>query len=55
MQLHEEEYDATNVLATPCISKIQLNEITLEAANPTSFQEVIPPDENRKVLPNDSS
>ena len=55
MQLHEEEYDTTSVFTEACISKIQLNENTLEAANPTSFQEVIPLDENRKTLPNDSS
>lgn len=55
LQLHEEEDDATSILAAPYSSKLQLNENTLEAANPSSFQEVIPPNEMRKVLPNDSS
>ena len=55
LQLHEEEDHATNVLVAPYGSKLQLNENTLEAANPSSFQEVIPPNEMRKVFPNDSS
>ena len=55
LQLHEDKDDATGVLAAPYSSKIQLNENNLEAANPSSFQEVIPPNEMRKVLPNDSS
>ena len=55
LPLHEEEYDTTSVLVEACISKIQLNENTLEAANPSSFQEAIPPNEMTKVLPNDSS
>lgn len=48
LQLHEEEDDATSVLAAPCSSKLQFNENTLESANPTSFQEVIPTGEMRK-------
>ena len=54
-QLHEEDDDATSVLAAPYSSKLQLNENTLEVAYPSSFQEVIPPNEMRKVFPNDSS
>jgi len=48
LQLHEEEDDATSVLAAPYSSKPHLNENTVEAANPTSFQEVIPTGEMRK-------
>ncbi|KAH9310075.1 hypothetical protein KI387_037986, partial [Taxus chinensis] len=39
LQLHEEEDDATSVLAASCGPKLQLDATTLEAANPTDFQE----------------
>ena len=37
LQLHEEEDNATSILAAPYSSKLHLNQNTLEAANPSSF------------------